>query len=190
MHCLLALSPRTPQAHRFYMRQRRVRRACIASCAQQSHNHVARTNATPNLLPTCLAQHAQRHLPLQIDWWQFFDVEVFETQHSHARNESARAVHVPYPCVTQHHFHQRTRSFGHHLDINIVGQIKTAICFDGIFKHADNGLILLGELQFALGFEVFEIVCVQCGFESVECDDYWSSRFSRTLADLPVRSRK
>lgn len=67
---------------------------------------------------------------------------------------------------------------------------KTAICFDSIFKHADNGLILLSELQFALGLEVFEIVCVQCGFESVECDDYWSSRFSRTLADLPVRSRK
>ena len=190
MHYSLAPSLRTPQAHRLYAQQHPVRRACIASCAQQSHNCVARTTATPNLRPTCLAQNAQQHSPLEIDWWQLFDVEVFETQHSHARNESARAVHVPNPCVTQHHFHQRTRSFGHHLDINIVGQIKTAICFDGIFKHANNGLILLCELQFALGFEVFEIVCVQCVFESLECDDYWSSRFSRTLAALPVRSRK
>ena len=43
-----------------------------------------------------------------------------------------------------------------HLDF--VGQIKPAFCLDGIFEHADDVLVFLGEFVLAVRFKVVEII--------------------------------
>jgi hypothetical protein len=94
---------------------------------------------------------------------KFLDVHVLERQDLHARYESALAVHVPHPCVGQLHFDERTGAVGRNTRDNLVREIETAFRFDRKTEHGHDVLIFLGELQFALGLEIFEIVGVQRG---------------------------
>jgi len=50
----------------------------------------------------------------------------------------------------------------------MVGQVKPAISFDGVFEHADDVLIFVGQLQFALGLKLFEVVGIHPR-PSVDC---------------------
>ena len=96
---LRAPSLRTPPTRRQALQQHPVRRACFANCAQQSRTRVVDTSVQRVVLPTGRAPHALEPLRLDVEWWKFFHVEVFETEYAHPRHEPALSVHVPHPRV-------------------------------------------------------------------------------------------
>jgi len=89
----------TPPTRRQALQQHPVRRACFASCAQQSSTRVVDTNVQRVVRPTGRAPRALAPKRLDVEWRKFFHVEVFETEHAHPRHEPALSVHVPHPRV-------------------------------------------------------------------------------------------
>ena len=69
----------------------------------------------------------------------------------------------------------------------MVGQIKPSLSFHGEAEHGRHILVFVREMKFAICFVIFQIVGTQKGDLVPICQ---KSRFSRTLAALPVRSRK
>src|SRR4029078_7604416 len=91
---------------------------------------------------------------LQLGRRHLFDGDVLERQHPNLWHEPGLSVHVPYPCVAQLHFDHRLRGVSADIQLDVVGQVEPALSLDRELEYGRDVLVLLSELELALGLEV------------------------------------
>jgi hypothetical protein len=74
------------------------------------------------------------------------------------RHEPAPAVHVPHPGIDELDLDDGAGAVAGDVHLDLVGQVEAALGLDGVPEHASHVLVLLGQLQLAVGLEVLEVL--------------------------------
>src|SRR5580658_7089982 len=96
---------------------------------------------------------------LQIALGEFLDVHILERDDPHILNKTGRTVHVPNPGVLHGDLEVHLAVFGGpDIELDLVGQIETALGLHDMAEKTDNVPILAVELELHLGLVLLEIL--------------------------------
>src|SRR5690606_33813904 len=121
---------------------------------------------------------------------ELLDVHVLERDDAHALHEAAGAVHVPHPGVAQVELDVGAPTPVADGLRDLVREVEPPLGLDDVREHRADVLVLLVELELDVGLVALEILGAH------DPAPYWPgrrpqpSRFSRTLAAFPMRSRR